>query len=495
MVSTIEFVKYPVAVRVEVSTIPILVRLSPDLMLAPEGMSVPPVIAAAGVHLVSEGGGTYYEFANLAERIVRYFVRVPPFSGAHYLQLVHVTGTLSPKVIVSADGTNPTHVASHPTLAFSDDFGGSTFDRALWLLAGTPGSLVNIGVANSRLSFTNPLQANVTTQLTSDRIAGRALSEVRAVVESARVAHSGYLLEFNYTSETDPLPTAPSMVRIGFSVTPSTGVVKAVADPTSTVIFNACHAGVWGTDDPILLPAGGVTTTQHTYSVAFDGHRVQLLIDGTAVATRLVRIPHNDCAILEITLRGSTGAIVPVASTTLQLDRIDVVTDTAVAVTATSPLAIDMTGAVIPPPVGMALEVTQLQVLAHAAQIDTTTLAILYAILHGGTAPAGHLLLNFSFADVPASPKLIGTVPAGAVVHVVALIILSAFDQPVSLEVGRLAAPAELMLGTDNNPAMVDTYHTHPDHLYAINTDVYLTLIAGGPLPTAGTGQVIVYLD
>jgi hypothetical protein len=504
IISTIDFVTFPAAVRVEVNSVPIVVRLSPDLFATPAAMALDGQQSSDGVDLIRENGVVYYEILNPAQRTLRYYVKLPPVGAAANLQpppqsggknlMLRMGAVRSKRIAISVDGSTAAPVTTRPSLAFSDDFGGITYNRALWTLGGTPGSQANIGVAGSLLTLTNPATPSVVTELRSDRIDGHELAEVRDAVESARVADAGYVLEFNYTSEMDPLPALPSLARIGFNVVPSTGLVKVAPDPTTTITFNACHAGIWGVDQAVVLPALGVTTAPHNYAVAFDGHHLHLLVDGVSVAVRTVRIPHSDHTTLEIRLRGVTGAA-PGGVVTFRTDRVDVVTDLPLAVTAPTPLAVDMSGAVIPPPVGMALEVTQLQVLAHAAQIDTTTLAILYAILHGGSAPAGHLLINFSWANVPTSPKLIGTVPAGTVVHVVAMIILAAFDQPVTLEVGRLAAPAELMLGTDNNPTMVDTYHTQPDQLYAAATDVYLTLIAGGPLPTTGTGQVIVYLD
>lgn len=106
-----------------------------------------------------------------------------------------------------------------------------------------------------------------------------------------------------------------------------------------------------------------------------------------------------------------------------------------------------------------------------------------------------HLLLDFSWADVPTSPKLIGMVKAGGLAERVSLIILTPFDQSVLLEVGRLLAPAELLLAADNNPVVPDVYQVDPELVYAADTDAYLTLIAPGLPPTTGTGRVIVYLN
>lgn len=104
-----------------------------------------------------------------------------------------------------------------------------------------------------------------------------------------------------------------------------------------------------------------------------------------------------------------------------------------------------------------------------------------------------HLSLDFSFADVPTSPKPLGSAPPGVFITSVVLIVLTPFDQPVLLEVGRTGAPAELMLAADSNPAVPDVYAVQPDLQYGVATGLYLTLIAPGIPPATGTGRVIVY--
>lgn len=111
----------------------------------------------------------------------------------------------------------------------------------------------------------------------------------------------------------------------------------------------------------------------------------------------------------------------------------------------------------------------------------------------GGPTGPGHLLRDFSFADVPLSPLLLGTVSPPNLIPQVVLLITAPFDRPVLLEVGRAGAPAELMVAADNNPAIVDSYSVQGDMRYLVPTALYLTLIAPGVPPTAGTGRVIVY--
>ena len=114
----------------------------------------------------------------------------------------------------------------------------------------------------------------------------------------------------------------------------------------------------------------------------------------------------------------------------------------------------------------------------------------------GGRKGPGYtdLVVDFAFGNVPGQ-MLLGKVPAKMFVECVAMRITTPFDRPVLLEVGRLAAPAELMLAADNNPAIVDVYRVWPDQQYVVATDVYLTLTPVGLSPTAGSGHVTLYLS
>lgn len=104
-----------------------------------------------------------------------------------------------------------------------------------------------------------------------------------------------------------------------------------------------------------------------------------------------------------------------------------------------------------------------------------------------------HLDRGFSFADAGASPLLLGTIPAGLYVQSAVLEVITPFNQAITFEVGTLAAPAELMVGTDSDREVPDRYNVHGDLKYAVDTDLYLTMIVPGVPPGAGTGKVIVY--
>lgn len=106
-----------------------------------------------------------------------------------------------------------------------------------------------------------------------------------------------------------------------------------------------------------------------------------------------------------------------------------------------------------------------------------------------------HLKETFTFGDVPTSPKFIGTMGSDLLIQKVVLAITIPFNRPVLLEVGRIGAPAELMVATDNNPGRVGSYSVDLDLRYSVDTDLYLTLIAPGLPPGAGAGSVFIYLD
>lgn len=105
-----------------------------------------------------------------------------------------------------------------------------------------------------------------------------------------------------------------------------------------------------------------------------------------------------------------------------------------------------------------------------------------------------HLVKDFSFADVSGA-FFIGSVPANSVVELTVIDVQSGFNGSVSIEVGRIGAPAELMLGTDNNPHVVNRYQVANDMLYSSTTDLYLTFIVTGTPPTTGFGRITVYLN
>jgi hypothetical protein len=105
-----------------------------------------------------------------------------------------------------------------------------------------------------------------------------------------------------------------------------------------------------------------------------------------------------------------------------------------------------------------------------------------------------HFTTSFSWLT-PAGGTLIGSIPAGFIVSEVLVRINQIFNQLVFVEVGQLSAPAELMVGTDSNVQIIDTYKVDCDHQYNVPTALYLTLLVPGLVPTQGLGEVIVYVS
>ena len=99
--------------------------------------------------------------------------------------------------------------------------------------------------------------------------------------------------------------------------------------------------------------------------------------------------------------------------------------------------------------------------------------------------------LTFSYSDLPTSP--IGTVPAGAIIKEVCIILLTAFDATSTLSVGSTANYTELLDTTDITTRATGTYTTEPAHKYTNNTDLVLSITAGSS--TQGNGIVIVYYE
>jgi hypothetical protein len=108
-----------------------------------------------------------------------------------------------------------------------------------------------------------------------------------------------------------------------------------------------------------------------------------------------------------------------------------------------------------------------------------------------GYTPSAQIKMTFSYSDLPTSP--IGSVPAGAIIKEVCIILLTAFDATSTLSVGSTANHTELMDTTDITTRVTGTYTTEPAHKYTNNTDLVLSITAGSS--TQGNGIVIVYYE
>lgn len=102
----------------------------------------------------------------------------------------------------------------------------------------------------------------------------------------------------------------------------------------------------------------------------------------------------------------------------------------------------------------------------------------------------GWVKLPFTFSDT--SPKIIATIPAGAVVSQTQIIITTPFnDANARLSVGTVANPNELVSINDNRPNQLGTYTTIPGRIYLSETHVVLTIVPGASY--TGDGMLIIY--
>jgi hypothetical protein len=108
-----------------------------------------------------------------------------------------------------------------------------------------------------------------------------------------------------------------------------------------------------------------------------------------------------------------------------------------------------------------------------------------------GYTPGAQLKMTFSYGDLPSSP--IGTVPAGAIIKEVSIILLASFDAASTLSVGTSTHPGELLATTDVITNATGTFTTEPAYKYTTNTDLVLSITAGAS--TQGNGIVVVYYE
>lgn len=88
---------------------------------------------------------------------------------------------------------------------------------------------------------------------------------------------------------------------------------------------------------------------------------------------------------------------------------------------------------------------------------------------------------------------LVGTIPAGRTIEKTVLDITSGFDVGVQMTVGHAGAPALLMLAVDSLPSQANMYRVESGYLCLVDMEV--RLFFGGPVPTTGTGRVLVYFS
>lgn len=106
--------------------------------------------------------------------------------------------------------------------------------------------------------------------------------------------------------------------------------------------------------------------------------------------------------------------------------------------------------------------------------------------------PGGFVVDELEFAYGDATPELIGTAFAGKTIISVQLLVTQAFDgTSPSLTIGDAGNNSRLMASSDNDPATVGQYETHPVYAYGSDTAVKLYITPGAGA-TQGRGLVVI---
>ena len=101
----------------------------------------------------------------------------------------------------------------------------------------------------------------------------------------------------------------------------------------------------------------------------------------------------------------------------------------------------------------------------------------------------GQLEIAFNYGD--ATPKPVGTVPAGSVVTSVSLVILTGLNDTMStISVGTNSNVSQLMATTDNTTSIAGTYTTEPAYKYITQTPLVMAISPG--TSSVGNGILII---
>lgn len=102
-------------------------------------------------------------------------------------------------------------------------------------------------------------------------------------------------------------------------------------------------------------------------------------------------------------------------------------------------------------------------------------------------SPSGELEVTWNYGD--ATPKLLGTIPAGESILSVSLVVQTPLNSSSSLSVGTVSgAYIDLLDVTDNLSETSGTYGTDPGTKYSVGTPIYLAISPG--TSTQGSGLV-----
>jgi hypothetical protein len=85
----------------------------------------------------------------------------------------------------------------------------------------------------------------------------------------------------------------------------------------------------------------------------------------------------------------------------------------------------------------------------------------------------------------------VGTIPAGAIITDVTVVILTGFNSLAQISIGDPSNSSLLMSATDNDPSVVGSYSTEPAIKYSTDTELFITVIPSG----SGAGSGLCYIN
>lgn len=103
------------------------------------------------------------------------------------------------------------------------------------------------------------------------------------------------------------------------------------------------------------------------------------------------------------------------------------------------------------------------------------------------------LLAQFDFTAWSTGWVSLGTCSAGRSSAICVVDVKEPFNGGAQITVGDPVAQGRLQVVSGNDLSQVYRYHSNPDHVYSVDQQLYIYMSAGAP--TAGSGQVLVYLS
>ena len=98
---------------------------------------------------------------------------------------------------------------------------------------------------------------------------------------------------------------------------------------------------------------------------------------------------------------------------------------------------------------------------------------------------------TFTHSNVSGGSILVGTIPINSRVSLTTLEITTSFNNSTTCTIGESGAQGRLMIVSENNASLIETYQSFNSHLFTTNTELYLYFPSG--TPDQGEGQVTIF--